>query len=183
MGDVLTFTPRPKPAAPETLEPLVGATLRASLEEAAQVALDAANRIIAVLDRMDGDTDIEDSADAEPSLAAPENHTGSQVVWMCGNDADCEIEAPEAVLPEVANVNEVEPLRWGWAGQRRVGCRFLPARPGGGCADADRDPNPICAPGSSPRPLPLLAADDPVLLAVRRVDDPRRPTAARSSTG
>ncbi|MCJ2057023.1 hypothetical protein MKL09_10705, partial [Methylobacterium sp. J-048] len=41
MGDVLTFTPRPKPAAPD-LEPLAGGALRASLEAAAQVALDAA---------------------------------------------------------------------------------------------------------------------------------------------
>ena len=116
MGDVLTFTPRPKPVAPEAPEPLAGATLRASLEEAAQVALDAADRIIAVLDGMDGDTDLEDGADTEPSLAAPENHTGSQVVWMRGNDADREIEAPETVLPEVATVIEVEPMRWGGRG-------------------------------------------------------------------
>ncbi|MBE7202793.1 MAG: hypothetical protein INR70_34035, partial [Parafilimonas terrae] len=46
MGDVLTFTPRPKPAAPILPEPLAGAALRASLEEAAQTALDAADRII-----------------------------------------------------------------------------------------------------------------------------------------
>jgi hypothetical protein len=84
MGDVLTFTPRPKPVAPESPESLAGGGLRASLEEAAQIALDAADRIIAVLDRMDGDTDLEDGADAEPSLAVPENHTGNQVVWMRG---------------------------------------------------------------------------------------------------
>ena len=53
MGDVLTFTPRPKPTAPAILEPLSGPALRASLEEVAQTALDAADRIIAVLDRMD----------------------------------------------------------------------------------------------------------------------------------
>ncbi|MCJ2069330.1 hypothetical protein MKK75_11045 [Methylobacterium sp. J-030] len=88
MGDVLTFTPRSKPAASENLEPLAGATLRASLEEAAQIALDAADRIIAVLDRMDGDADHEDGGDAEPTLAAPENATGSQVVWMRGSDRD-----------------------------------------------------------------------------------------------
>ncbi|MCJ2120057.1 hypothetical protein MKK65_26380 [Methylobacterium sp. J-001] len=116
MGDVLTFTPRPKPAAPEIPEPLAGPALRASLEEAAQVALDAADRIIAVLDRMDGDTDLEDGADAEPSLAAPENHTGSQVTWLRGNDQDREAGAPETVLPEVATVIEVEPLRWGGRG-------------------------------------------------------------------
>lgn len=116
MGDVLTFTPRARSPEPASPEPLNGLTLRASLEEAAQVALDAADRIIAVLDRMDGDTDLEDGGDAEPSLAAPENHTGSQVVWMRGNDQDREIEAPETVLPEVAKVIEVEPLRWGGRG-------------------------------------------------------------------
>ncbi|MCJ2092076.1 hypothetical protein MKK67_06115 [Methylobacterium sp. J-072] len=116
MGDVLTFTPRPKPAAPAIPAPLAGPALRASLEEAAQVALDAADRIIAVLDRMDGDTDLEDGADYEPSLAAPENHTGSQITWLRGNDRDREAEAPETVLPEVATVIEVEPLRWGGRG-------------------------------------------------------------------
>jgi hypothetical protein len=94
MGDVLTFTPRPKPAAPAVLGPLSGADLRASLEEAAQTALDAADRIIAVLDRVDGDPELEDGGDVEPSLAAPENPTGSQV--------NRETEAPEAALPEVA---------------------------------------------------------------------------------
>ena len=79
MGDVLTFTPRPKPATTAMPAPLTGPALRASLEEAAQIALDAADRIIAVLDRMDGDADDEDGGDGEPSLAAPENLTGSQV--------------------------------------------------------------------------------------------------------
>jgi hypothetical protein len=114
MGDVLTFTPRPKPAAPEILPPLAGAALRASLEEAAQTALDAADRIIAVLDRMDGDADHEDSGDAEPSLAAPENHHASQVTWLRGNDQDRESEAPETVLPEMTM--PPVPLRWGGAG-------------------------------------------------------------------
>ncbi|WP_020095965.1 hypothetical protein [Methylobacterium sp. 285MFTsu5.1] len=113
MGDVLTFTPRPKPAAPD-LGPLAGPTLRASLEEAAQTALDAADRIIAVLDRMDGDTDHEDGGDAEPSLAAPENHEGSQVVYMRGGDQDRETEATETALPEVAAelMSEVVVLPW-----------------------------------------------------------------------
>ncbi|MGU3451934.1 hypothetical protein [Methylobacterium sp. 391_Methyba4] len=77
MGDVLTFTPRPKRTAPEALPALAGADLRASLEEAAQTAFDAADHIIAVLDRMDDDADLKDSADAEPSLAAfrpPKDH-------------------------------------------------------------------------------------------------------------
>ncbi len=80
-------------------EPLAGAALRASLEEAAQSALHAADCIIAVLDRMDGDTDRESVKDDEPSLAAPqENVTGSQVVYMRGNDWDGEAETPEIVL-------------------------------------------------------------------------------------
>ncbi|WP_267428184.1 hypothetical protein [Methylobacterium sp. GC_Met_2] len=101
MGDVLTFTQRPKPVAPPTPVPLAGFALRASLEEAAQTALDAADRIIAVLDLMDGDADHEDGGDDEPSLAAPENQ-GSQVTWLRGTDQDREGEAAETVVPEVA---------------------------------------------------------------------------------
>ena len=113
MGDVLTFTPRPKLVAPE-LEPLTGPALRASLEEAAQTALDAADRIIAVLDRMDGDADHEDGGDAEPSLAAPENVTGSQVVYMRGGDRDGEADTPEAALPEMLTIRQpvTEILPW-----------------------------------------------------------------------
>ena len=51
---------------------------------------------------LDGDPDLEDGGDAEPSLAAPENHAGSQVTLLRGNDQDCESEAPETMLPEVA---------------------------------------------------------------------------------
>jgi hypothetical protein len=121
MGDVLTFTPRPKPAAPKASELLTGPEIRVSLEEAAQVALDAADRIIAVLDRMDGDLDLEDGGDAEPTLAAPENHTGPQVVWMSGNDEDREAGTPETVLTGTAaraeaTVIEVQALRWGGRG-------------------------------------------------------------------
>lgn len=119
MGDVLQFTPRPKRTAPEALPPLAGADLRASLEEAAQTALDAGDRIIAVLDRMDGDTDHEDGADAEPSLAAPENREGSQVVYMRGGDQDHEVNTPEFLVPEVSDdptVIRVSPMRWAGRG-------------------------------------------------------------------
>lgn len=119
MGDVLSFTPRPKPAAPVALQRLSGADLRARLEEAAQTALDAADRIIAVLDRMDGDADHEDGGDAEPSLTAPENPAGSQVVWMRGGDQDREGEAAETALPDAPAepiVIEVVPMRWGGRG-------------------------------------------------------------------
>lgn len=120
MGDVLTFTPRPKPAAPEAPEPLAGADLRASLEAAAQVALDAADRIIAVLDRMDGDPDFENGADAEPSLAAPENYTGSQVTWLRGSDQDREEEAPETVPPQVVVEMPVKASVLPWRGRGNI---------------------------------------------------------------
>lgn len=119
MGDVLTFTPRPKPAAQETPEPLAGAALRARLEEAAQTALDAADRIIAALDHLDGDADHEAGGDEEPTLAAPENPAGSQIVWMRGGDQDHEAEAPGTALPDVppqATVIQAQPMRWGGRG-------------------------------------------------------------------
>ena len=127
MGDVLTFTPRPKPVAPTSgfllnlnRKSLAGPELRASLEEAAQTALDAADRIIAVLDRMDGDTDLEDGGDAEPSLAAPENITGSQVVYMRGGDQDREEEALEIVLPEMPRESVSQPSILPWIGRGNV---------------------------------------------------------------
>lgn len=119
MGDVLTFAPRPKPTAPEIPEPLSDAELRVHLEDAAQTALDAADRIIAVLNRMDGDADAEDGSDAEPSLAAPENHHGAQVTWLRGNDRDREAETPETALPDMPAEPEPTPylpLRWGGRG-------------------------------------------------------------------
>lgn len=81
MGIVVPFTSRQRPAA-ET-------DVRAQIEEAAQAALDTADRLIALLDRMDGDTDDEDGGDTEPSLGAPEGHA-SQVVWLRGSDLDHE---------------------------------------------------------------------------------------------
>ena len=105
MGDVLTFTPRPKPAAPRIWSRWPGAALRASLEEAAQTALDAADRIIAVLDRMDGDADLEDGGDASRRWRLPRTHRHPGRLHA-RSDQDREAEAPETVLPEVA----AEPL-------------------------------------------------------------------------
>ena len=125
MSNVLTFAPRPKVVVPAELMPMTEAEIRTRLGEALQTALDAADHIIAVLDRMDGDTDAEDGADAEPALAAPENHHDSQVVWMRGNDGDREAEAVEILLP-VVRVSPVprfrpvdlapEALAWGGHG-------------------------------------------------------------------
>ena len=61
--------------APSTAE------VRRQIEEAAQGALDTADQLIALLDRLDGD--------AEPSLGAPEGHA-SQIVWLRGTASDIE---------------------------------------------------------------------------------------------
>jgi hypothetical protein len=90
MSNVHTFTPRrPVAALPAPLT-LSSAEVRRQIEEAAQAALDTADRLLAILDRLDGDTDREDGGDAEPSLGAPENHHASQVVWLRGSSSDTE---------------------------------------------------------------------------------------------
>lgn len=117
MNNVITFRPRSTaqhvPPAPSPAE------IRRVLEEGAQGALDTADALLAILDRMDGDTDREDGGDAEPSLAAPENHHGSQVMWLRASDQDREAEAPETVLPIVAAecpAISPSPLPWGGRG-------------------------------------------------------------------
>ncbi|MEQ4600248.1 MAG: hypothetical protein ABN488_21045 [Methylobacteriaceae bacterium] len=89
MADILTFRPRrPAPSIARS-DVLDGPALRLELEQAAQAALDQADRLIALLDRMDGNIDDEDGGDAEPSLGAPEGHE-SQVVWLRGTTRDLE---------------------------------------------------------------------------------------------
>lgn len=98
MDNVITFRPRatvaPVPALPSPAE------TRRVIEEAAQAALDTADSLLAILDRMEGDTDAEDGADAEPALAAPENYR-NRVVWLRNNDSCEETEAPETMLTVV----------------------------------------------------------------------------------
>ena len=59
MGTVHTFRSRGQLA--------VSTDVRATIEAAAQAALDQADHLISILDRLDGDTDQEDGSDAEPS--------------------------------------------------------------------------------------------------------------------
>lgn len=87
MSTVIPFPGRPAFAAGG--RPTVDPVLRAQIEVAAQAALDTADRLIAILNRWDGDPDLEDGADDEPSLAAPEGD-GSQLIWFRGGDADRE---------------------------------------------------------------------------------------------
>ncbi|MCJ2108556.1 hypothetical protein MKK70_24935 [Methylobacterium sp. E-041] len=101
MGEVLTFTPRPSVVVPAEPVPMTEAEIRTRLGEALQTALDAADHIIAVLDRIDGDVDREDGRDAEPALTTPESHHGNQVAWLRRNDEDRKAEAAEVVVPDV----------------------------------------------------------------------------------
>lgn len=66
------------------------AALRSQIEEAVE-------RLLIILDTLDGDPDFEDGADAEPWLAAPENHHASQIGWMRGSDSDREIDTQGAL--------------------------------------------------------------------------------------
>jgi hypothetical protein len=92
MSNIHTFAPRPRPAAAPVALPVPStAEIRHQIEEAAQAALDTADRLIALLDRLNGNG--EDRADAEPSLGALENHHASQVVWLRGSAFDIEQDA------------------------------------------------------------------------------------------
>lgn len=123
MDNVIAF--RPRAAAPLMPPAPSPAETRRMIEEAAQAALDTADNLLAILDRMDGDAEAENGGDAEPTLAAAENHHGSQVVWMCGNDADQEAKVSEAVLPvvRISPVPRCRPVAieaLGWGGHGNV---------------------------------------------------------------
>lgn len=80
MADIIPFRRRPQ---------LPAFTERTRIEGALALALDVVDHLVAALDIIDGDSDLEDGGDAEPSLGAPEGHA-SQVVWLRGGDRDLE---------------------------------------------------------------------------------------------
>ncbi|CAO4157302.1 hypothetical protein [Methylorubrum extorquens] len=90
MAEIFTFRPRKSAVLMSLTAVLEGAALRAEIEQAAQAALDQADRLIALLDSLDGNTDDEDGTGAEPSLAAPEG-CASSVVWLWGSAGDGEL--------------------------------------------------------------------------------------------
>lgn len=145
MPNVIQFTPRPRAPLPPVLPPLAGTGLRPHLEEAAQTALDAADKIIAALDRLGG------TGEAGASLTAMAAHAG-QVVNLREAPAPVEAdptivptpepepipqevaqaepEAPEAAPEEIATPEFVyEPIRLPWRGAGNVvsaaGCAVL----------------------------------------------------------
>ena len=141
MGDIITF--RARAVAPHVPPALSPAETRRVIEEAAQAALDTADSLLAILDRMDGDADAEDGGDAEPALAAPENHHDSQIGWLRGNGGDREAEAAEILLPvvRISPVPRCRPLALapeplGWCGHGNIvaaaGVALLDLVAGGG---------------------------------------------------
>ncbi len=46
-------------------------------------------RAISILDTLDGDADLEDGGDGEPSLASPAGGE-CQIIWCAGADDDCD---------------------------------------------------------------------------------------------
>jgi len=93
VSNVHPFTPRRSAPATKPWLSFGDAETRQRIEEAAQSALDTADRLIALLDQLDAEPDREDGADAEPSLGAPENHHAAQFVWLRGSSSDCEQDA------------------------------------------------------------------------------------------
>ena len=88
--NVLPFRPRPRLAVAR-LAPTDQLDEHEQLERALEASLDAADHIIALLDRIDGDPDLKDGGDDEPSLGAPENHE-SNVTWLRGTTRDLELD-------------------------------------------------------------------------------------------
>ena len=80
MNNVIPFRRRVQPVSTDA---------RARIEGALALALDTVDHLVAALDIIDGDLDLEDGGDSEPSLGAPEGHA-SQVVWLRGSDRDLE---------------------------------------------------------------------------------------------
>lgn len=62
---------------------------RAEFERLAELALDVVDQIVALLNDADGDPELEDCGDAEPSLGAPAGGP-SHWVWAAGSDDDRE---------------------------------------------------------------------------------------------
>lgn len=80
MSNVIPFRRRQRSIIPDT---------RTRIEGALALALDAVDHLVAALDEIDGDPDLEEGGDAEPSLGAPEGHS-SQIIWLRGGARDLE---------------------------------------------------------------------------------------------
>lgn len=153
MSNVIAFTPRLRPPEPAAPAPLAGLALRAHLEDAAQVALDAADKIIAALDRIEGTDGTETVLDPQPTLPITPAAQAVQLADMGGfrtssaqAHAGAREEAPSLVVADqrfktpqdeastesspvaTAEVHTLfPPLPWGGAGNvvAAAGCAVL----------------------------------------------------------
>lgn len=129
---------------------------RARIEEAVE-------RLLVILDRLDGDPDLEDGADTEPSLGAPEGHA-SQLVWLRGTDSDREIEdrAPVTAAGIFAGMAATLADRARWT-------QGAEARDAAGKPVPATDPRAVCWCVYGARRLELAKVKCPALH--RRLDD------------
>ena len=97
MADILPFRLRSRPGV-DRLAPTDQLAVREQLERALEASLDLSDHLIAALDEMDGDPDLEPSGDDEPSLGAPEEH-GNNVTWLRGSTRDLELDQQPETMP------------------------------------------------------------------------------------
>ena len=130
MPNVITFTPRPRPVALEPVPPAADLGLRAHLEEAAQTALDAADKIIAALDQIEEDPSaVRIVADTRPVTVAASAEPVTIPHEVAAPSKPIIVAAPETPMPEVSvpveDIEEIEavpvgtvhePLPWYGAG-------------------------------------------------------------------
>lgn len=102
MGNVLPFVGQaPRAACP--------AEVRRAIEFALERTMDATDRLLALLDRLDrldGDPDLEPGGDDEPSLGAPVGGE-CQVPWSAGGTTDLEL-----ALGRLGRACGADPPRW-----------------------------------------------------------------------
>lgn len=82
MSNVITF--RPRAVAPNVPPAPSPAETRRMIEEAAQTALDTADSLLAILDRMNADAEADDAGEAESAPMVAEQ-SGGQVASLRGD--------------------------------------------------------------------------------------------------
>ncbi|HEV2542919.1 MAG TPA: hypothetical protein VGU70_09210 [Methylobacterium sp.] len=87
MPNVIKFRPRQPSAPVSSTAVLEGSALRAEIEAAAQAALDTADRLIAILDGMEGGSAPVPAGEA----------TDPEIMWLHGRSRSPKADAPEIV--------------------------------------------------------------------------------------